>query len=136
LQEGDLFAKKAKLAAMLTSIEYLVPFLHVRELDPMAEFFAKLGFREAWRMGEPTHRVMLVFGPRDEHVIHLLRIENAADSGARLYLQVPDVDAVQGCVEKGLNVTDLADRDYGMRDFDVTGPEGLIIGIGSVPQHD
>ena len=121
---------------MLTSIQYLVPLLHVRDLGRVSEFFCKLGFREKWRMGDPANRIMLVLGPNGEHVVHLIRFENADDSGARLYLQVPNVDAVYaGCVEKSLDVTDLADRPYGMRDFDVTGPEGILIGIGSEPEQ-
>ena len=122
---------------MLTSIEYLVPLLHVRDIDRVSEFFCKLGFREQWRMGEPADRVMLVFGPHGEHVIHLLRLESADSKGARLYLQVPDVDAVYaGCVQQSIVVTDCADRPYGMRDFDVTGPEGTLIVSGSQLEHE
>lgn len=122
---------------MLTAIECMVPLLHVRGLDPASQFFQKLGFREQWRMGEPPNRVMLVLGSSAEHVVHLIQRGDADDRGARLYLQVPDVDTVYaGCVEKGLDVTELADRPYGMRDFDVTGPEGILIGIGSEPEHE
>lgn len=118
---------------MLTSIQYLVPILHVRNLDAVSRFFVELGFEEQWRMGEPAHRAGLYFGPRgNEYVIHLMRREGANDSGARIYIQVPNVDEVHaGCVASGLSPRDLAVRPYGMRDFDVVGPEEILVGIGT-----
>lgn len=122
---------------MLTSIEYLVPILHVRDLDAVSQFFVKLGFEEQWRMGEPAHRAGLYFGPRgSEYVIHLMKREDASDAGARVYIQVPNVDEVYaGCVASGLSPRDLAERPYGMRDFDVVGPEEILVGIGTEIEH-
>lgn len=118
---------------MLTVVQYLVPILHVRDLDAVSQFFIKLGFEEQWRMGDPPNRAGLYFGPLGrEHVIHLMRRDGADDAGARIYLQVPNVDEVYAaCVAAGLNPLGLADRSYGMRDFDVVGPEGILVGIGS-----
>ncbi|MEM7298907.1 MAG: VOC family protein, partial [Bacteroidota bacterium] len=67
--------------------------------------------------------------------IHLVKKEDDFKPSANhtsLFIFVHDVDALYDEYQKsGANITNpIADRDYGMRDFDVTDPNGYILAFG------
>jgi len=93
----------------------------------------KLGFKVNFEWNEPIEYVVLKRG--DNVSIHLTkRGDQLKPSRAHncIYVFVHDVDAVyQEFQEKNVMVTNpIADRDYGMRDFDVVDPEGHILAFG------
>ncbi len=104
--------------------------------DPLktAEYYRDvLGFDINFKWEDPPSYIVI---NRDDSVgIHLVKkLDDHQPSKAHtsLFIFVHDVDAVyeefQG---SGANITNpIADRDYGMRDFDITDPNGYILVIG------
>jgi uncharacterized glyoxalase superfamily protein PhnB len=112
-----------------SAIEYVVPILHVRDLDTAVAFFEVLGFECQWRWGEPTRIAGMYLS---QFVIHIRHVEQAPVAATSLYIQVDNANPFYDYVrERGIKVVeDLQDRPYGMRDFGIAGPEGIHISIG------
>ncbi len=92
-----------------------------------------LGFDIAFEWEEPP--IYIVINRDDAVGIHLVKKEDNHIPSKRhtsLFIFVHDVDALYKEFETaGANITNpIADREYGMRDFDVTDPNGYILAFG------
>ncbi len=104
--------------------------------DPLktAEYYRDvLGFDINFKWGDPPTYIVL---NRDDAVgIHLVKKEDnytPSKNHVSLFIFTHDVDALYEEYERsGANITaTIGDRDYGMRDFDVTDPNGFILSFG------
>lgn len=104
--------------------------------DPLktAEYYRDiLGFDINFKWDDPP--TYIVLNREDAVGIHLVkRDDNYTPSKEHpaLYIFVHDIDALYEEYQKsGANITNqIATRDYGMRDFDVTDPNGFILAFG------
>ena len=101
--------------------------------DPLstAQYYQDiLGFEITFQWEDPPSYVVI---KRDDAVgIHFTKKEGdfkPSDTHVSLAIFVHDVDALYEEYQKsGANITSpIGDRDYGMRDFDVTDPNGFIL---------
>lgn len=101
--------------------------------DPLstAQYYQDiLGFEITFQWEDPPSYVVI---KRDDAVgIHVTKKEGdfkPSDTHVSLAIFVHDVDALYEEYQKsGANITSpIGDRDYGMRDFDVTDPNGFIL---------
>ena len=92
-----------------------------------------LGFTVTFQYGQPVFYACLC---RDEVAVHLLAAQETErlPGHGGICVFVKDVDSVHAeLAEQGANVIKPPqDYDYGMRDFDVTDPDGnhLVFGMG------
>lgn len=107
----------------------------VKDMEASISFYRdQLGFTVNFTWEDPiTYAVIR----RGEIGIHLTLLDDMPANYkplTSLFIFVHDVDAVWKEVnDKGVNVVAaIGDRDYGMRDFDITDPDGyrLIFGQG------
>jgi catechol 2,3-dioxygenase-like lactoylglutathione lyase family enzyme len=104
--------------------EQLVVEVYVRDLDRALDFFQRLGFELLRRHGRfaaltwERHQFFL-----DERPLH----GPPSSPHANVRVMVPDVDAwwrrAAGMAARIL--APIADRDYGLRDFTVSDPDGF-----------
>lgn len=105
----------------------------VKDVEKSMRFYSEvLGFNINFKWGDPVSYAVL---KRGEVSIHLTQKEgNSKPSNhTSLYVFVHDVDAVHDeFVTSNANITNpIGDRDYGMRDFDVTDPDGYLLAFGN-----
>lgn len=106
--------------------------LPVSDVSTSIDFYVeKLGFDLTFKWRDPPTYAVVKSG---EIGIHLsLSSDNHKVSREHVHIAIfaNDVNAVyQQCLDKGINIhAEIGDRDYGMRDFDITDPDGHIIGI-------
>ena len=114
-------------------LSHAATILAVNDVVSSISFYQdKLGFTLTFSHGTPTDYAVL---RRDETVhIHLTKKEENLPVGnqASMYIFVYDVDKLfnEFIHQKVLMHEPLANRDYGMRDFDVKDPDGHIITFG------
>ena len=103
------------------------PVLTVQDVRATATYYRDvLGF--TWDFGDDQYSIVW----RDNSAIHFTRgAENS--SGVSLFQWVKDTDAMyQEVTATGATVTvDIGDRDYGVRDFRISDPNGLDVVFGS-----
>ncbi|QXC60582.1 VOC family protein [Aquihabitans sp. G128] len=103
----------------------VTPTLPVLDMDVAVEFYEAAGFE--------VHRYEgggFAFVSFDERSVFDLGVEPVA-AGAGAYLVVPDPDGWHDRLEgKGLLVSDLADQEWGMREFTLTDPFGNRLRFG------
>ncbi|WP_258102083.1 VOC family protein [Marinoscillum pacificum] len=105
--------------------------------DPLATavyYRDVLGFEIRFQWGDPPDYV--VVNRDDEVSIHFSKKQDDfAPSTAHISLMifVNDIDALYEEYQKtGANITNpIGDREWGMRDFDITDPNGFIISFGT-----
>ena len=88
----------------------------------------KLGFDVTFEWGEPVQYAVLKRGGVSVHLVSKDDPKYQSSSvHTALYVFVHDVDEVyEELKAKGAAITnEIADRDYGMRDFDITDPDGF-----------
>ena len=105
----------------------ILPVHHVPEL--ISFYRDKLGFELTFQWGDPVDYAVLKAADVSIHLTR--RADNSAPSKAHVALMVftTDVDGLyQELVKKGVAIkTEIGDRDYGMRDFDIIDPEEIQI---------
>ncbi|HWE46745.1 MAG TPA: VOC family protein [Caulobacteraceae bacterium] len=101
------------------------PVLHVRDVTALATWFRDvLGF--TWDFGDDAYAVVW----RDNSAVHLVR-EKTEPTGVHLFQWVKDVDAYYAeVVERGAEAREPRDQSYGLREFFVAAPNGLVIIFG------
>lgn len=116
--------------SMNPKFSYVVPVLHVSNLDQACAFFEVIGFERQWSWGEPACYAGMYSAT--DHIIHLHKREIVAPGSAGLYLQIEGVDDVHAaCQAAGLTFgAPLTTQAYGMRDFSLIGPDGIEITFG------
>jgi catechol 2,3-dioxygenase-like lactoylglutathione lyase family enzyme len=109
--------------------------LHVRDMARALAFYRdKLGFTVSFSWDEPPQYVCLCLG---DAAIHLNSyVPPAGPSHVCVFCK--GIDAFYArLVARGVNITEpIADRAYGMRDFNVTDPDGHCIVFGQgISEH-
>lgn len=109
----------------------LTPTLQVRDLDKAIAFYTSLGFETAWIWPEeaPSHASL----KKDEisFMISLQDVSKDIQAGD-LYFWVDDIDAYHTQLkDAGIDVPELKDTDYGMRDTSITDPWGNQLTFGT-----
>ena len=92
----------------------------------------QLGFTCNFKWNDPVDYAVV---KRGEVSIHLTKIDSEEKRNSHrtsIYIFVHDVDVVyQEFIENKVTIhTEIGNREYGMREFDVKDPDGYIIGFG------
>jgi catechol 2,3-dioxygenase-like lactoylglutathione lyase family enzyme len=103
----------------------VVPFLKVRDAEAAAAWYTRLGFQEEWRHRFGDEFPLFLAVCNDHARIFLSEHEGDARPNTLLYLYVDDVDAVAREF-----VAEVEDTDYGMREVELTDPDGNRLRIG------
>lgn len=111
----------------------IAPVLSVDNVFETAVFYReKLGFEIDFVYGDPPYYAMVKRG--NNVSIHLSEREDTTKKikPCHVYVFVSDVDAVyEEYRSKGLSIADPPeDQDYGMREFDLVGPNGHFLTFG------
>ena len=121
-----------------TRFHSVSPFLGTNDLPATLDFYIeKLGFTQAWEWGEPAELAAVC---RDEVELTLASRADAKPGGiSRLYLHIDGIDSYHAQLQAaGVVITvAIADRPYGMRDFNITDPAGNVLCFGqALPQPE
>lgn len=124
IDTGD--AAAAPPSPRLTGISPRVP---VRDVERALAFYVdQLGLRIGWQWGAPVSHSNVF---RDAISLDLIRVPAGREGTAMLYVEAAEVEALHAeFARRGLTVAPPADRDYGMRDFEVVDPDGNRIAFG------
>lgn len=111
-----------------------IPILPCRDLDEALAFYGGLGFTLDFEEMEPAPYAIVSFGDAE---LHLFVAENAPPGLAGAYLRVENADAIYrtwsqlGLPERGApSLGEIADRDWGMREFELKDPSGNRLRVG------
>jgi catechol 2,3-dioxygenase-like lactoylglutathione lyase family enzyme len=103
-----------------------LPVLNVEEL--LAFYINGLGFELGWKWGEPVTHANVC---RNAVSIDLISVPWGREGTAMAYVQMHGVDTYHAELRgRGVNVSEVDDRPYGMRDFEVVDPCGNRIAFG------
>ena len=103
----------------------VTPTLPVLDMDTAVEFYETAGFDVRVHEGDG-----FAFVSFDDISVFDLGLEPAA-AGAGAYVVVPDPDGWHARLhDKALPVSEIADQDYGMREFTLTDPFGNRLRFG------
>lgn len=109
--------------------EAVTPRLPVSNVDEALSFYCdQLGFEIGWRWGDPVTHANVC---RDSIALDLITSPAGHPGTAMAYIQLRGVDAYFAEL-RGRNVQlgQLADRPYGMRDFELIDPSGNRLAFG------
>lgn len=117
---------------MESSIEcsQVFPTLRVKDINATIDFYTKkLGFTLTFVWGNPTSYAGLGLG---RTIIHITQQSSGPIERAEVNFVVGDANSLyQMHQENGVNITvPIDDREYGLRDYQVTDPDGNYIGFG------
>jgi catechol 2,3-dioxygenase-like lactoylglutathione lyase family enzyme len=109
--------------------EAVTPRVPVHDVEEALAFYrGQLGFDLGWQWGAPVTHANVC---RDTVSLDLISVPAGRDGTAMAYIQVKGIDAYYSELrERGVSVSDLGDRDYGMRDFEVIDPNGNRLAFG------
>jgi catechol 2,3-dioxygenase-like lactoylglutathione lyase family enzyme len=109
--------------------EAITPPLPVPDVEKAVAFYVRqLGFQLGWKWGNPVTHANVC---RDSISLDLIALPADRCGTAMAYIQLIGVDAYFSEL-KGQNVdlSELGDRPYGMRDFEVLDPHGNRLAFG------
>lgn len=116
-------------SASVAKFEAVTPRLPVSDVEEALRFYVnQLGFVLGWTWGKPlTHANVC----RDSIALDLIASPADRQGTAMAYIQLSGVDAYLSEL-KGRNVvlSDIGNRPYGMRDFEVVDPFGNRLAFG------
>jgi catechol 2,3-dioxygenase-like lactoylglutathione lyase family enzyme len=109
--------------------EAVTPRVPVRSVEEALAFYRnQLGFDLGWQWGTPVTHANVC---RDSISLDLISAPDARSGTAMAYIQVSGVDAYYAELSaRGVRASDLGNRDYGMRDFEVVDPHGNRLAFG------
>lgn len=110
-----------------------IPILPCRDLDETLAFYGGLGFTIDFEESEPAPYAIVTFADAELHFSGA-----AAAAAGAAYLRVESADAVYrtwsqlGLPAAGApSLGQIADRDWGMREFELVDPSGNRLRIGN-----
>ena len=118
---------------MKKNISHLAPILAVRDMSEGLKFYNTLGFKTDFEWQDPPTYAVLTGSEEAKIHLSLLDAEHRdREINALVYVFAHDVDALyEICKKEGFAlISDIGDRDYGMRDFDLKDPFGNQITFG------
>ena len=103
--------------------EAVTPRLPVADVEKSLSFYVDaLGFELGWTWGTPMSHANVC---RDSIGFDLIAVPEGRRGTAMAYVQIDGVDAYHSdLISKSVAVSDLQDRPYGMRDFEVIDSDG------------
>ncbi len=111
-----------------TLVDVVVPILPVMEMEDAVSFYRQLGFDvEPY---DPGYTFVVNSG---HEILHLRVVEDLdpATNSASVYFHVQDVDAVHAeWTGSGIDIGEVVDQPWEMREFTVTDPAGNLIRVG------
>ena len=109
--------------------EAVTPRVPVHSVEEALTFYRnQLGFDLGWTWGVPVTHANVC---RDSISLDLISAPAEKRGTAMAYIQVKGVDAYYAELRaRGVNLSDLGDRQYGMRDFEVVDPNGNRLAFG------
>jgi catechol 2,3-dioxygenase-like lactoylglutathione lyase family enzyme len=109
--------------------EAVTPRLPVPDVDKALTFYVdQLGFQLGWKWGNPTTHANVC---RDSISMDLIALPAGRCGTAIAYIQRRGVDAYFAELKRrNVHASELGDRPYGMRDFEVIDPSGNRIAFG------
>jgi uncharacterized glyoxalase superfamily protein PhnB len=116
-------------ARVLPEFEAITPRLPVPDVEEALAFYiGQLGFALGWKWGTPVTHANAC---RDAVSVDLVATRDGRTGTARVDIQVRGVDAYFAELkERNVELTELADRPYGMRDFELVDPFGNRLAFG------
>jgi catechol 2,3-dioxygenase-like lactoylglutathione lyase family enzyme len=102
--------------------EGISPWFPVSDVGAALAFYReRLGFELGWTWGEPPTHANVCRGAIDIS----LMLEPATKGGGEAYVYLRGIDAYHAELRaRGVDVGELGDRPYGMRDFALVDPDG------------
>jgi uncharacterized glyoxalase superfamily protein PhnB len=109
--------------------EAVTPRMPVVDVEEALTFYRmQLGFELGWTWGTPVTHASVC---RDAISLDLIAVPPARRGTAMAYIQVSGVDAYYAELRaRGVSLSDLGNREYGMRDFEVIDPNGNRLAFG------
>lgn len=108
----------------------LIPMLPVRSMPASVAYYRKLGFSVEQR-NDDWRWAMLCFGECRLMVDQSINVHPQAPRTCVLYLYPDDITAYHHSLrENGVNVPELEESFYGMREFRIEDPDGNRLWIG------
>ena len=115
-----------------------IPVLPCRDLDETVGFFGRLGFELVYEQEEPDPYAILGWGEVEIHLFVPPGLD-PADAHSGCYLRVADADVVHRSwrtldlpATGAPRLSEIADRPWGMREFEVIDPNGNRIRVGHI----
>lgn len=107
----------------------VTPRLPVSDVEKTLEFYVdKLGFQLGWKWGEPTTHANVC---RDAISLDLILVPAERQGTAMAYIELAGADVYFSELKKrNVSSSDIGDRPYGMRDFEVVDPSGNRLAFG------
>ena len=109
--------------------EAVTPRVPVDNVEEALTFYRdRLGFDLGWKWGAPVTHANVC---RDSISLDLISVPIGKRGTAMAYIQVSGVDVYYSELRaRGVSLSDLSDRDYGMRDFEIVDPSGNRLAFG------
>ena len=109
--------------------EAVAPRLPVQNVEELLAFYLSgLGFELGWKWGEPVTHANVC---RNEVSFDLISVPLGRQGTAMAYVQMRGVDTYHAELKgRGVNVSEVGNRPYGMRDFEVVDPCGNRLAFG------
>ena len=113
----------------VTKFEAVTPRLPVSDVERALTFYVeKLGFALGWKWGCPVTHANVC---RDSIALDLIATPAERQGTAMTYVQLSGVDAYFSELKRrNVASTDIGNRPYGMRDFEVVDPYGNRLAFG------
>lgn len=115
-----------------------IPVLPCRNLDETVAFYGRLGFELVFEQEEPDPYAILGWGEVEIHVFGRAELEPGTTL-AGCYLRVDDADVIYrswralDLPATGLpRISEIADRPWGMREFEILDPDGNRVRVGHI----
>ena len=109
--------------------EAVTPRLPVQNVEELLAFYVDgLGFELGWKWGKPVTHANVC---RNEVSFDLISVPLGRQGTAMAYVQMHGVDTYHAELRgRGVKVSEVDNRPYGMRDFEVVDPCGNRIAFG------
>jgi catechol 2,3-dioxygenase-like lactoylglutathione lyase family enzyme len=118
-----------------------IPILPCRSVSATTEFYRRLGFEGGAHAFDQNYAIFKR-GPIELHFFAHPRLV-AAESWAGCYIRVSDVQTLyeaglaMGLPDSGIpRIDPLEDKPWGLKEFAVVDPDGNLLRIGQIIQHD